>query len=294
MVDIGVIQSGPHSIVNAAREIFLQGALQKQLLRDEVLWKQKFRETWLSCTNLNTKFFHASVACRRRYNSISCLRAADGSNILGRDNIGSFFVDHFSTLFSSSNPIIDDSLFDLVSPVITADDNLALCSIPEEAEIFLAISELGLNKSPGPDGMAGLFYKTCWQIVKSSVVASVQSFFQGGFMLKEFNHTNIALIPKLENPSRVNNFRPISLTNFNYKIISKILFNRFKPLLHKIVSPMQFAFLKGRSIQDNSIMAHELFHTMKYKRGRGGLMALKLDMDMALKLDMDKAFDSLE
>jgi hypothetical protein len=195
-------------------------------------------------------------------------------------------VDHFSTLFSSSNPIIDDSLSDLVSPVITTDDNLALCSIPEEVEIFLAISELSLNKSSGPDGMTGLFYKTCWQIVKSSVVASVQSFFQGGFMLKEFNHINIALIPKLENPSRVNNFRPISLTNFNYKIIFKILSNRFKPLLHKIVSPMQSAFLKGRSIQDNSIMAHELFHTMKYKRGRGGLMALKLDMD--------KAFDSLE
>jgi hypothetical protein len=105
-------------------------------------------------------------------------------------------------------------------------------------------------------------------------------------MLKEFNHTNIALIPKLENPSRVNHFRPISLTNFNYKIISKILSNRFKPLLHKIVSPMQSAFLKGRSIQDNSIMAHELFHTMKYKRGGGGLMALKLDME--------KAFDSME
>jgi Zn-dependent membrane protease YugP len=84
----------------------------------------------------------------------------------------------------------------------------------------------------------------------------------------------------------VNHFRPISLTNFNYKIISKILSNRFKPLLHKIVSSMQSAFLKGRSIQDNSIIAHELFHTMKYKRGMGGLMALKLDME--------KAFDSVE
>jgi hypothetical protein len=286
MADIGVIQSTPHSVVNAARETFLQGALQEQLLRKEVLWKQKSRETWLSCTDLNTKFFHASVACRRSYNSISCLRAADGYNILGRDNIGSFLVDHFNTLFSTSNPIIDDSLSDLASPVITVDDNLALCSNPEEAEIFLAISELGLNKSSGPDGMTSLFYKTYWQIVRSSVVASVQSFFRGGFMLKEFNHTNIALIPKLENPFRVNHFRPISLTNFNYKIISKILSNRFKPLLHKIVSPMQSAFLKGRSIQDNSIMAHELFHIMKYKRGKGGLMALKLDIE--------KAFDSLE
>jgi hypothetical protein len=206
MADIGVIQAAPHSVVNAARETLLQGALQEQLLREEVLWKQKFREIWLSCSDLNTMFFYASVAYRRRYNFISCLRAADGSNLLGRDNIESFLVDHFSTLFSSSNPILDDSLSDLVSLDITVDDNVALCFIPEEVKIFLAITELGLNKSPGPDGITGLFYKTYWQIVKSSVVSSVQFFFRSGFMLKEFNHTNIALIPKLENPSRVNLF----------------------------------------------------------------------------------------
>lgn len=82
-------------------------------------------------------------------------------------------------------------------------------------------------------------------------------------MLKEFNHTNIVLIPKIDNPSLINHFRPISLTNFNYNIISKILSNRFKPLLRKIVSPMQSTFLKGRSIHDNTVLAHELFHSMK-------------------------------
>jgi hypothetical protein len=105
-------------------------------------------------------------------------------------------------------------------------------------------------------------------------------------MFKEFNHTNIALIPKVVNPSMVHQFRPINLTNFNYKIISKILSNRFKPLLHKIISPTQSAFLKGRSIHDNTILAHELFHSMKRKKGNGGLMAVKLDME--------KAFDSME
>ena len=105
-------------------------------------------------------------------------------------------------------------------------------------------------------------------------------------MLKEFNRTNIALIPKMDNPSSVNHFRPISLTNFKYKIISKILSNRLKPFLHKIVSRMQSAFLRGRSIHDNIILAHEVFHSMKQKRGNGGLMALKLDME--------KAFDSIE
>jgi hypothetical protein len=103
--------------------------------------------------------------------------------------------------------------------------------IPDEHEIFNAISDLGLNKAPGPDGMTGLFYKTYWPIVKLSVITSVQSFFRGGYILKEFNHTNIALIPKVDHPSQVNHFRPISLTNFNYKIISKILANRLKPLL---------------------------------------------------------------
>lgn len=87
--------------------------------------------------------------------------------------------------------------------------------------------------------MTGPFYKSYWPIVKTSVISSIQSFFRGGYMLKEFNHTNIALIPKVVNPLMVHHFRPISLTNFNYKIIFKLLSNRFKPLLQKIISLSQ-------------------------------------------------------
>jgi hypothetical protein len=242
MAEISGIQANPHSPSNVARESFLQEALQEQLLREEVLWKQKSRELWLSCTNLNTKFFHASTACRKRYNSISYLSLADGSKIIGRDNIGSHLVNHFTSLFTTTNAPIDPGLSDLVESVITEEENFCLCSIPDDCEIFSAISELGLNKAPGPDGMTGLFYKSYWPIVKNCVIVSVQSFFRGGFMLKAFNHTNIALIPKVDNPSLVNHFRPVSLINFNYKIISKILSNRLKPLLHKIVSPTQSAF----------------------------------------------------
>jgi hypothetical protein len=132
--------------------------------------------------------------------------------------------------------------------------------------------------------MTGLILQNLLAYCETQCYHFCPIFFRGGFLLKEFNHTNIALIPKVDNPSLVNHFRPISLTNFNYKIISKILANRFKPLLHKIVSPTQSAFLKGRSIHDNSIIAHEVFHSMKQKKGNGG--------QMALKLDMEKAFDS--
>jgi hypothetical protein len=286
MNEIAQIQNLPHSLANAAKEQSLQEALQEQLLREEVLWKQKSRELWLTCTDLNTKFFHASTACRRRYNSISFLKTSDGSVLYSRDNIGNYMVDHYKNLFTTTAPVLDDSLNELIDAVVTEEDNSIICSIPDEVEIYQTIISLGLNKAPGPDGMTGLFYKTYWNIVKYQVVASVQSFFRGGYMLKEFNHTNIALIPKIDNPSQMNHFRPISLTNFNYKIISKILSNRFKPLLQKIISPTQSAFLKGRSIHDNTVLAHEIFHTMKHKQGNGGLMAIKLDIE--------KAFDSME
>lgn len=122
---------------------------------------------------------------------------------------------------------------------------------------------------PGLDGMNDL-YKTYWLVVKKDVIHFVKSFFRDGYLLKEMNHTNIALIPKIPSPSRVNRFRPISLVNFNYKIISKIFANSLKPLLNKIISPTQSAFIQGRSIHDNSIIAHEIFHTSKKKKGNGG------------------------
>jgi hypothetical protein len=117
---------------------------------------------------------------------------------------------------------------------------MVLCLIFYEKDIFLAITNLGLNKALGPDGMTCLFHNSYWPTVKSSVICSVQLFFRGGFMLKEFNHTNIALIPKVDNPSVVNHLRPTSLTNFNYKIILKPCPIGSNLFLHKIVSHAQY------------------------------------------------------
>ena len=78
--------------MNASRESVLQEVLQEQLLREEVLWKQRPRELWLTCTNINTKFFHASTMCRHRYNSISPLNTVDGVILNGRDNIEAYLV----------------------------------------------------------------------------------------------------------------------------------------------------------------------------------------------------------
>jgi hypothetical protein len=109
---------------------------------------------------LNTNFFHASTVCRRRYNSQTFIKAYNGAVLNSRENIGAYIVDHFSKLFTSMSPILDDSLSDLFKPVITDEENSDLCNILDEREIYDAIVSLGLNKALGLDGMAGLFYKS--------------------------------------------------------------------------------------------------------------------------------------
>lgn len=110
-------------------------------------------------------------------------------------------------------------------------------------------------KAPGPDGMLALFYKTYWHIIKHDFIQSVQNFFRSGFLLKEWITTFITLIPKKKNPNCFNDFRPISLTNTCYKVISKLLANRIKIHFHKLISPNQIAFIEGRWINENGILA---------------------------------------
>jgi hypothetical protein len=109
-----------------------------------------------------------------------------------------------------------------------------------------------------------------------------------GIMPPQLNSTNIVLIPKVKNPVSVSDYRPISLCNVFYKVISKVLANRLKKILLSIISPTQSAFLLERLITDNVLVAYETLHTMHARmKGKQGFM-------MAIKLDMSKTYDRVE
>lgn len=97
-------------------------------------------------------------------------------------------------------------------------------------------------------------------------------------MLVALNHTFLVLIPKVDIPQTISQFRPISLCNVYYKIIAKLLASRLKNFISHMISEHQSAFVPSRLIQDNSIMAHEIFHSLQTKKGKKDNMALKIDM----------------
>lgn len=88
-------------------------------------------------------------------------------------------------------------------------------------------------------------------------------------MLREITHSFIVLIPKGSNVAYVSQYRPISLCNVLYKIISKLLANRLKKVLPKLISPWQIAFVSGHKIQENTFLSQEILYEMKKKRKKG-------------------------
>ena len=114
--------------------------------------------------------------------------------------------------------------------------------------MFAAVNSIGVLKAHGPDGIHAVFYQKSWGLVGQSITNMVKDFFHSDSSLRLINHTHIALIPKVESLELVTNFRPISLCNVTYKIITKIMVNRIKPLLVDCISRNQGAFaLKDQS-----------------------------------------------
>ena len=140
-------------------------------------------------------------------------------------------------------------MLDLFPPIITEEENVDLCSLPAEKEILEALASLGSTKAPGPDGFTALFDKKYWNQVKSDVLVCIEHYFTNNRLPRGQNHSFIALVPKLSGSHIAHQFRPISLCNMVYKIISKILANRLKTLLPKIISPLQSAFVLKREVQ---------------------------------------------
>jgi ribonuclease HI len=254
---------------------------------EEDFWALKSRVGWAVEGDRNTKFFHTTTLVRRRYNKIVRIRNNMGDWIVDsqliRNHIQQGFIDLFSTSHVSSVSSFSAPTW---APCVSAAEALNLTTIVLPLEIKESLWSLKPFKAPGPDGLHPGFFQHCWHQVGESVSKEVIQVFNSGKMPSYLNRTLIILIPKCLGPETLSHFRPISLCNTVYKIVTKIIVSRIRPILNNLISPYQTAFVPGRRGVDNVIIAQELIHTIQKKKGRLG--------HFILKIDLEKAYDRIE
>jgi hypothetical protein len=117
-------------------------------------------------------------------------------------------------------------------------------------EIDSVVSNLHMGKSPRPDGFNTDFLKSSWQVVANDFYRLCQGFYEDIINLRSINGSYIVLIPKIDNPQKIGDFRPISLLNNNIKVRTKLLTNRQQKFITKLIHKNQYGFMKGRTIHD--------------------------------------------
>ena len=141
-------------------------------------------------------------------------------------------------------------------------------------------------KAPGADDLHAGFFQYYWADVQPSVCKEVLQNFEARKVLEYLNETLITLIPKCSSPESFNSYRPISLCNTIYKVVTKIIVGRFRPFLDKLISLIQTAFVPRRRGLDKVVITQELIHSLDNKKGKKGFMAIKVDLA--------KTYDCLE
>ncbi|XP_013678980.1 uncharacterized protein LOC106383417 [Brassica napus] len=214
-------------------------------LAEERFLEQRSRVNWSANGNMNTAVFHRMVASRRATNQIHYLMDLGGNRLSELVDIKSHCVSYYEEFFGAEMPALSSASLDQISS-----SDCRRC----EKEIF----SLPRNKMPGPDGYTGEFYRKTWDVIGPYLTRAVLEFFSSGKLLKQWNCTFISLIPKRVGADKLVDFRPISLCNVVYKVISKILARRLQDITPTMVSSTQSAFIKDRLLVENVLLATEM------------------------------------
>jgi len=203
---------------------------------------------WFKDGDRNTAFFHEVV--KRRNNSSGIHRLRIDNEVtkdpkIIEDHILDFYKNPYAE--SISNVLDTDNTKDFIGTyihaMVSSEENMMLIKCPDFSEIKNVVFNLNGNSAPGPDGFGGVFYHSCWKIIVTDVCNAVQRFFKQNWVLPGMNSNVVSLIPKVQGTDSIQDYRPIAVANFKFKIISKILADRLALVAARIISPNQYGFV---------------------------------------------------
>ena len=229
------------------------------------------------------------VAAGQSRSSIRFLIDSNGNKLTSFNQISIEAVGFFQNLIGRKDDGVkgctQELLAEILQTVLPENARSEICRSVSLEEIKVSMFAINGDKSPGPDGFTTHFYKHAWAIVGNDVVNAILDYFQTSRMIPTFNATSVALVPKCLNPSQIKDYRPISCCTIIYKCITRILATRMKKFMSLLVNPNQSAFVVGRRITDNVLLAQELVR---------GYNNTSLSPRCCIKIDLQKAFDTLD
>ncbi|RVW88360.1 LINE-1 reverse transcriptase-like [Vitis vinifera] len=261
---------------NEAKENF-----KKWALLEEAHWRQMSRELWLREGDKNTGFFHKMASAHWRNNFLDRI-IINGEELVEEQEVREGIVKAFQHQ-PREEPGWRADLEGLHLKSLDHSEAEALEVPFTEEEIFAALKDMNGDKAPGPDGFTVAFWQACWDFAKEEIVELFKEFYDQKSFAKSLNATFLVIIPKKGGAEDLGEFRPISLLGGLYKLMAKVLANRLKMVLGKVVSNDQNAFVRGRQILNASLIANEVFDYWQKRKEKG----------LVCKLDIEKAYDSI-
>ncbi|KAL3684100.1 hypothetical protein R1sor_002122 [Riccia sorocarpa] len=262
--------------------------LREKDIQEARLWKLRSRAKWLSEGDAPSKYFFALWKFKSKQETIRTLQREDGTVVEGRENIlkeiGCFYKNLYKEEGETNFAREERSrVLGLIKAQVDQEENARMEAVPLEHEIEECVKTLAKDKAPGLDGVSADVLREMWTEAKTSCKEMLECFWETEQMTASAKKGVIKLIPKNEETSKLTNWRLITLTGITYKLASKILADRLKRLLPRLISGQQTGFVPGRTIFDN-ILALKLGEEWVTETGQGA---------MFLKLDFVKAYDRI-
>ena len=251
-----------------------------------LLIKQQCKADWIGQGDECSRLFMAKIKERKALTCIYHIEDCNGQKLEGFQEVSKVLTSYYKNMLGSKDAHrtpIDMQIIDKGN-TLNVEQQLNLCKPFDNNDIKQVLFSIPSHKSPGPDGFNSGFFQSCWDDIGPLVCNAIQEFFERGLLPSFYGKTKIILLPKVPNPVKPSDFRPISCCNIIYKCITKLLCTRLKEVLPHLIDAGQGAFVKGRELLFNVLICQDIVR---------GYQRLHTPPCCVMKVDLHKAFDSI-